>query len=212
MYMQKFKLGIYEGYGTTEASPFISCNVPSQTKDGSVGVIFPGMQYKLEPVEGITDGGELLVKGPNMMKGYLLYEEGFKPLADWYHTGDIVSIDEEGFIHIKARLKRFAKVAGEMVSLNLAESVAIACIGSPEVAAVAVGDKRKGEQIVICTTMADVSIKQLRDHIAAEQLSPLLVPSKIIQIPSIPLLGSGKTDYVGLTAKVKAQLEPGGTP
>jgi acyl-[acyl-carrier-protein]-phospholipid O-acyltransferase/long-chain-fatty-acid--[acyl-carrier-protein] ligase len=207
LYVQKFKKGIFEGYGTTEASPFVACNTPLQGKDGTVGQFFPGIDYHVEPVDGIEDGGELWIKGPNLMKGYLIHGEGFKPLDGWYKTGDIVAVDDDGFIHVKARLKRFAKVAGEMVSLQVVEQVAMACLGSTEIAAVAIGDSRKGEQIILCTTLADVQVKQVRDYISASQLSPLLVPSKVIQVPQIPLLGSGKTDYVNLTKSIKTMVE-----
>ncbi|MEY4479501.1 MAG: hypothetical protein RLZZ267_179 [Bacillota bacterium] len=206
LYMEKFKRGIYEGYGTTEASPFVSCNAPLRSLDGSVGPFFPGMTYHVEPVEGIADGGELWLQGPNLMKGYLLYEEGFKPVGEWYRTGDIVTVNDEGVIHMKARLKRFAKVAGEMISLQQVENVVAQCLGTPEVAAIATGDKRKGEQIIVCTTAPDVSVKQIRDFISAAHLSPLLVPSQVIHVDAIPFLGSGKTDYVTLTDTV-AQIK-----
>lgn len=198
MWIDKFGIRIYEGYGTTEASAILSLNTPLLNKKGSVGCLLPGIEYKLEPVEGIESGGNLLVKGANLMKGYLIHGEGFKPLNDWYTTGDIVEIDEQGFITIKSRLKRFAKISGEMISLNLIEELASECFGTSSLATIATADPSKGEKIILFVTEEVHSLKTLRAFIRSKNLSPLLIPSKLTLIDEIPLLGSGKTDYLSL--------------
>ncbi len=120
--MQKFGKRILQGYGVTETSPVISVNNKMQSKFGSVGRFIPEMDYYLEPVEGIDKGGKLVVKGPNVMLGYLLHDQPgvLQPPSTskgvgWYDTGDIVDVDNEGFVTIFGRAKRFAKVGGEMV-------------------------------------------------------------------------------------------------
>ena len=132
------------------------------------------------------------------MEGYLIHGEGFRPLKDWYRTGDIVEIDKQGFITIKSRLKRFAKIAGEMVSLDLSEEVASECFGTSNLATLATADPSKGEKIILFMTEEGHSLKTLRAFISSRNLSPLLMPSEITLIENIPLLGSGKTDYVTL--------------
>jgi acyl-[acyl-carrier-protein]-phospholipid O-acyltransferase/long-chain-fatty-acid--[acyl-carrier-protein] ligase len=198
LWIDKFGIRIYEGYGTTEASAILSLNTPLLNKKGSVGCLLPGIEYKLEPVEGIESGGNLLVKGANLMKGYLIHGEGFKPLRDWYTTGDIVEIDEQGFITIKSRLKRFAKISGEMISLNLIEELAAECFGTSDLATIAAADPSRGEKIILFVTEEVYSLKTLGAFIRSKNLSPLLMPSKLTLIDKIPLLGSGKTDYITL--------------
>ena len=194
----KFGIRIIEGYGVTEASPVLSLNRPTTHEDGSVGQILPGMEYQIEPVEGIVNGGNLLVKGPNIMRGYLLYEKGFVPHTGWYRTGDVVEINETEHIFIKARLKRFAKIGGEMVSLNTVEQMAIDCFGDTQYASVSIPDKRKGERIILFTTNEDIKERALKKFIKEQKQSNLLVPYKIEYIEEIPILGTGKTDYVSL--------------
>ncbi|PFJ38791.1 AMP-binding protein [Bacillus thuringiensis] len=201
-WMSKFGIRILEGYGVTEAAPILALNTPLFNKTGSVGKIVPGMQHKIKPIEGIENGGSLLVKGPNLMKGYLIHGKGYIPLTDWYDTGDIVEIDENNFITIKSRLKRFAKIGGEMVSLNLVEELAAECFGHTGFAAVAIPDKRKGEKIILFTTkpveesFLNTQERTFKKFIKSNKLSSLLIPSEIEVFENIPLLGSGKTDYV----------------
>jgi acyl-[acyl-carrier-protein]-phospholipid O-acyltransferase / long-chain-fatty-acid--[acyl-carrier-protein] ligase len=197
-WLEKFGIRILEGYGATETAPVLSINTPLYNKAGSVGQLLPGIQYHIQPVEGIQRGGTLQIKGPNLMKGYLIHDKGFIPLEDWYDTGDVVEVDEFGFITITSRLKRFAKVGGEMVSLNLVESLAGEFYGHTDFAAVAVPDKRKGERIILFTTDKDSNDRALKKHIKMKKVSALLVPASIEYIEEIPLLGSGKTDYVTL--------------
>ena len=205
MFYNKFGIRILEGYGATEAAPLISLNTPIYTKSGSVGKIIPTLEYKLEKIEGIEEGGSLLVKGPNIMKGYLIHGKGFVPQENWYNTGDVVEIDKEGFVTIKSRLKRFAKIGGEMVSLNLVETIAMKCFDDIGFAAVSIPDKRKGEKIILYTSKAEVTQRELKRFIKAHHYSPLLLPSDIKEINEIPLLGSGKTDYVTLELIAKRE-------
>ena len=202
-WLEKFGVRIIEGYGVTETAPVISINVPSAYKKNSVGRILPGMTYKLEAVEGIAQGGKLLVKGPNVMKGYLIHEKGFIPQEDWYDTGDVVDVDENGFITILSRLKRFAKIGGEMVSLNLIEQQALDTYSHGGFFAVSVPDDRKGERVILFTTDEDISDGLLKKHIKGQKLSSLLIPYKIVHIQEVPMLGAGKTDYVTLTEMAK---------
>lgn len=198
MWMEKFGVRIFEGYGATETAPILSLNTPLANKQGTVGRLLPGMSYRLEAVEGIEGGGQLLVKGPNVMKGYLIHGKGFLPAEEWYQTGDLVEADAEGYLTIKSRLKRFAKIGGEMVSLNLIEELAMQCFGHSGFAAITVHDQRKGERVLLYTTDETVELGPLRAYIQQLQFSPLLVPGAIRHAKALPLLGSGKTDYVSL--------------
>lgn len=198
LWFEKFGIRIFEGYGITETAPILSLNTPQDYKKGSVGRLLPGIQCKVEPVEGIETGGNLFVKGPNVMKGYLLHGQGFVPAEEWYNTGDIVEIDEKGFVSITSRLKRFAKLGGEMISLNLVEQLAIDCFEFEGFAAVNIADQRKGERIVLFTTSQDSPKEKLREYIVKNGHSALLMPSEIMHLNNLPLLGSGKTDYVSL--------------
>ncbi|WP_432775535.1 AMP-binding protein [Brevibacillus gelatini] len=206
LWMDKFGVRIFEGYGATETAPILALNTPLANKPGTVGRIVPGMRYRLDPVEGIDEGGELLVKGPNVMKGYLIHGQGFVPAGEWYRTGDLVTADKEGFLSIQSRLKRFAKIGGEMVSLNLVEELAMQCFGHSGFAAITVSDQRKGERILLFTTDETVQLSQLRAYLTEKQYSPLLIPGAMQVIKALPLLGSGKTDYVSL----KQLAESGG--
>lgn len=198
----KFGIRVLEGYGTTETSPVLSVNSPLFYRDGSVGRFLPGIEWKTEPVEGIEDGGNLYVKGPNVMEGYLLYEKGFVKAPEWYNCGDIVSIDKEGFIIIKARLKRFAKISGEMVSLDSVEQLALQCYPNEKFATTSISDDKKGEKILLCTTSENVNKKALREFYADNGHSTLALPAEIIVMEKLPLLGNGKVDYIKLKTLV----------
>ncbi|WP_078554072.1 AMP-binding protein [Bacillus alkalicellulosilyticus] len=198
MFNNKFGIRILEGYGATEASPLISLNTPLYTKAKSVGKIIPGMEYKLEKVEGIVNGGSLLVKGPNIMKGYLIHGQGFVPQDGWYNTGDVVEIDEEGFVTITARLKRFAKIGGEMISLQAVEQIAMDTYDDIGFAAVSIPDKRKGEKIILFTSIKEADLKEIKRFVKEKKHSAIFLPSDLHYVEEIPLLGSGKTDYVSL--------------
>lgn len=199
-WFQKFGVKIVEGYGVTEGAPVMSINTPLSNKRHSIGKLLPGIDYSLEEVDGI-DGYNLLVKGPNIMQGYLIHGEGYKPHSGWYKTGDVVEIDEDGFLKIISRLKRFSKVGGEMVSLNVVEEIAAQTYESSPttLAAVSIPDKRKGEKIILFTTIEDdINLKDFKKTVKANKQSALLIPKELAKIDTIPLLGSGKTDYVSL--------------
>lgn len=209
LWSRKFGIRILEGYGTTEASPIVSINAPLAYKQGTVGRPLPGIECRLEPVPGIAAGGSLHIKGPNLMKGYLIHGRGFVPCPEWYDCGDVVEQDEQGFLTIKSRLKRFAKIGGEMISLQLVEEIAAACFGHAGLAAVSVADGRKGERIVLYVTQpaaAAASLTELKAFLSGKGYSPLLAPSRIEAIEKLPLLGSGKTDYVALKQLAEAPL------
>lgn len=200
-WVEKFGIRILEGYGATECAPVLAVNTPMTYKTGTVGPLLPGLVPQLEAVPGIAHGGLLSVRGPNVMLGYYLFNNPgiLKPTADgWYSTGDIVDIDHEGFITIKGRVKRFAKVAGEMVSLETVEKIAIQASPNTQHAASTQVDAQRGENIVLFTTDATLAKDALQA--AAKQLGApeLAIPKKMIIVEAIPLLGTGKTDYVTL--------------
>ncbi|MDQ1910356.1 AMP-binding protein [Paenibacillus sp. GD4] len=198
LWSAKFGIRIFEGYGTTETAPVLTINSPLSYRRGTVGRFLPGVEYELKPVEGIEGAGNLLVRGPNLMKGYLIHGQGFVPCPEWYDCGDVVSIDEEGYVSIRARLKRFAKIGGEMISLQLLEELAERSAPGGAVAAVSIADGRKGERIVLFAAGSGVTLTGLKSYLASHGFSPLLLPGQVRVVDKLPLLGSGKTDYVTL--------------
>ncbi|HJO95939.1 MAG TPA: acyl-[ACP]--phospholipid O-acyltransferase [Victivallales bacterium] len=205
LWNHKFGIRIFEGYGATETSPILATNTPMENKRGSVGKLLSRIEYKLEPVPGVSEGGRLHVKGPNIMLGYYLTDsEGqiVEPENGWYDTGDIVKLDKEGYVYILGRAKRFAKIAGEMVSLSQVE-LEINKI-SPEKlhAVVAVPDDRKGEQLVLVSEDNNIDKNLVLTHYKEQGLSELAVPKSIIHTDKIPILGTGKVDYAQIIKKV----------
>lgn len=200
LYAEKYGVRIFEGYGATETSPVLSTNTPMQYRAGTVGRLMPGIRYELEPVPGVPEGGRLKVSGPNIMLGYLKAENPGviqPPENGWYDTGDIVSLDADGNITIKGRAKRFAKIAGEMVSLTAAEALAAAAYPGAQHAVVSVADAKKGEALVLVTTAA-AQPEELLKAARAQGVSELMVPRRIRTVEQLPVLGTGKTDYVTL--------------
>ena len=204
LWIEKFGIRILEGYGVTECAPVVAVNVPMACRIGSVGQFVPGMATALEPVPGIDAGGTLHVKGPNVMKGYFLFDrpgviQPPKSIGQgWYSTGDIVTVDTEGYVHIRGRLKRFAKIAGEMVSLEVVEKIAAAAAPGFAHAAATRGDAAKGEALVLFTTAPELAREHLLAAAKANGSPELAVPRVLRRVDAIPLLGSGKTDYVRL--------------
>lgn len=199
IWSEKFGVRILEGYGATECSPFISVNTFLHTQKNSVGRLLPSMVYQLKPVEGITEGQELWVKGPNIMKGYMRHTDPLHldpPVDGWYDTGDIVTVDENRYISIKGRCKRFAKIGGEMVSLMAVEMVVEKRWPGFVHGAVNIPDAKKGEKIVLITTCKDVSKDELLSAFKTAGITELGLPSHIIITDHPPLLGTGKFDYV----------------
>ncbi len=194
-------LPILEGYGVTECSPVVAVNFPDNNHHGTVGALLPGIEARLEPVEGISGGGRLFVRGPNVMGGYINLDSPDvieAPKDGWHDTGDIVNIDAEGFIRILGRAKRFAKIAGEMVSLTAVERIAEEVWPDNRHAVVAVSDDKKGERLVLITDKTDADVNGLTVWAKANGTPVLAIPKKILKVESVPVLGSGKTDYVTL--------------
>ena len=200
-YYDQFGLRIMEGYGATETAPVLAVNTSMFFKRGSVGRLLPGIEYKLEKIPGVEDGGKLLVKGGNIMAGYVRDTKPgvLEPPQDgWYDTGDIVRIDEDGFVFILGRAKRFAKIAGEMISLTAVETELNALWQGKMHAVVNIPDEKKGEQLVLFTTQADAQRPAILEHFKTKGLSELAVPKTIKVMEEIPLMGTGKVDYVKL--------------
>ena len=194
-------LKLLEGYGATEAAPVVAVNHPDRNRPGTVGQILPGLEWRLEPVEGITEGGRLFLRGPNVMRGYLSADdpESIEPLAGgWHDTGDIVDLDPEGYISILGRVKRFAKIGGEMVSLTAVEGLASAVWPDGRHAVVSIPDSRKGEKLVLITDRKDADVAQLAEWARSHGAPELAVPKKIMRVSEVPVLGTGKTDYVAI--------------
>ena len=210
---KKYAIDLIEGYGVTETSPVAAANQPGANRPGTVGRLMAGMEARLEPVEGIPHAGRLFLKGPNVMLGYIRPENPgviVPPDGGWHDTGDVVSIDEEGFIAIKGRMKRFAKVGGETVSLAVVENCASALWPDYNHAAVAVPDGRKGEQIVLITTNGEAQRVELLGWAQNHGVSEIAVPRRLIHVKDIPVLGTGKTDYVRVEKLVLAGAAQGG--
>ncbi|MCP5137359.1 MAG: AMP-binding protein [Gammaproteobacteria bacterium] len=206
LWLNKFGVRILEGYGATETSPVLSVNSPQRYRAGSVGPFLPRVEYRLEPVEGVPEGGQLIVRGPNVMLGYLRAERpGVLELpryefADgsvregWYDTGDIARV-EDGFLYLIDRAKRFAKIGGEMVSLAGVETLVHGLWPQLGHAAVAIPDERKGERIVLITEHPDVNRHAITQRIQELGQSELSAPSIIHRVDVLPTLSTGKTDY-----------------
>jgi len=204
--MEKFGLRILEGYGVTEAAPVIALNTPMYNKAGSVGKLMPGIEARLEAVDGVNEGGRLFIRGPNIMAGYLRAENPgvLEPTpAGWHDTGDIVSIDGDGFVTILGRAKRFAKIGGEMVSLSAVEALAARAFPDCALGVVALPDAKKGERLVLVAEDEAVTRPALLQVARAEGVPELFIPSKILHA-KLPLLGTGKVDYPALKALAQA--------
>ena len=198
-YAEKFGLRILEGYGATEAAPVIAVNTPMHFRAGSVGRLLPGIESKIDPVPGIETGGRLSIRGPNIMAGYMKADAPgvLQPPEDgWHDSGDIVEIDAEGFVHIRGRAKRFAKIGGEMVSLPAVEGYATQVWPGAEHAVVTRPDPRKGEQLVLLTTQKGATAAPLQAWAKANGVAELSVPRDIRVMDALPVLGTGKLDYV----------------
>ena len=205
-YMEKFGLRILEGYGVTETAPALALNTPMFNKFGSVGRLLPGMEVRLEKVPGVEEGGRLFVKGPNVMLGYLRVENPGvldPPAEGWHDTGDIVSIDKQGFVTIKGRAKRFAKIGGEMISLAAVEVLAAELWPDVPSAVAAMPDPRKGERLVLVTQQPNATRAEFQAYAKSHGASDLMIPSEFMIVPKLPLLGSGKVDQLSVVKLVR---------
>ncbi len=211
LWSEKFGIRIMEGYGATETSPVAAVNTPMFYKAGTVGRLMPGMQYKLETVPGIENAGKLHLYGENIMQGYLLADKPGELVPPssiygpgWYDTGDIVHVDEENYVSIRGRSKRFAKIAGEMVSLTATEQLINDIWPDAQHVIVCIPDERKGEQLVLITTQIDATNKNLMAQ--AKGVASINLPKKFIIVESVPVLATGKINYIEATEQAIAHF------
>ncbi len=211
-YAKKFGVRVMSGYGATECAPIICINCALEHEYGTVGTLLPGIEHKLGRVEGIEDAsgrvGKLFVRGRNVMQGYLKNEKAnHKYLVEdggWYDTGDIVEITEEGFVRIVGRLKRFAKISGEMISLTAVEEALTSRFGERKaLAVVAVPDVQRGERLMVVTNNTEVELKAVRETLRTRGFSELASPRDVRFMKDIPKLGTGKIDYVKLDRMIR---------
>ncbi len=203
---EKFGLRILEGYGVTETSPVLALNTPMFNRFGTVGRILPGMEARLDPVPGVEEGGRLFVRGPNVMMGYLRAENPGvleAPEGGWHDTGDIVTIDQLGFVAIKGRAKRFAKIGGEMVSLAAVEALAAELWPDAPSAVATLPDARKGERLVMVTQQQGATRAEFMAFAKAKGASELMLPAELAVVDKVPILGSGKLDFAGVARLVR---------
>ncbi|SHF29791.1 Acyl-CoA synthetase (AMP-forming)/AMP-acid ligase II [Kaistia soli DSM 19436] len=206
LWRDRFGIELFEGYGATEAAPVIAANTPLFHRDGTVGRLLSGMSYRLEPVPGLDEGGRLWIRGPNVMRGYMRESApGVLEATDdgWHDTGDIVSVDAEGYITILGRAKRFAKLGGEMISLAAAEAYVAQVWPDNAHAMVAVPDDRKGEQLVLVTDRPSPDRDELIAAARLHGVAEIMLPRRIVSVEALPMLGTGKTDYPAITALAK---------
>jgi acyl-[acyl-carrier-protein]-phospholipid O-acyltransferase / long-chain-fatty-acid--[acyl-carrier-protein] ligase len=205
LWAEKFGLRILEGYGVTETAPALALNTPMFNRFGTVGRLLPGLEARLDPVEGIEEGGRLYVRGPNVMLGYLKTDRPrvlVPPEEGWHDTGDIVTIDREGFVIIKGRAKRFAKIGGEMISLAAVESLASELWPDASSAVATEPDPRRGERLVLVTEKVGATRAAFLGHAKSRGASDLMVPTEVMAVDKLPLLGSGKADLVAVARLV----------
>lgn len=206
-YAKTFGIRVMSGYGATECSPIVSINSALDYEYGTVGRVLPGIEFKLLPVEGVDakNGrcGKLFLRGKNIMKGYLKNGEANKKFLvedeGWYDTGDIVEVTDKGFLKIVGRLKRFAKISGEMISLTAIEEVLKNVFGDrKEMAVMAIADERKGERLLLVTNHREVDVKSAREALKSSGFSDLACPREVQFMREIPKLGTGKVDFMKL--------------
>lgn len=217
-FKEKYGLELLEGYGCTELAPVVSANVPDVVygdekqlgnKPGTVGHPIPGVAVKIidpETDRALPPGrdGLLLVKGQNVMVGYLGQPEltAQAMRGGWYVTGDIAAVDEDGFIKITDRLSRFSKIGGEMVPHMKIEEVINEILGGAASVVTAIPDEQKGERLIAFYNQNGIAAAELWERLNESELPKLWIPKRenLHQVESIPLLGSGKVDL----KKVKA--------
>lgn len=207
LYAEKFGVRIFEGYGATETAPALAMNTPMHNRVGSVGRLLPNIEAKLEPVDGVEEGGRLWVRGDNIMIGYLKIDKPGQcqpPIDGWYDTGDIVSIDDQGYVNILGRAKRFAKIAGEMISLTAIEGHINRIWPDKLHAVMAIPDDKKGEQLVLVTEQADANRDAILNAFRAQGIAEIQCPKQVIAVAKLPLLATGKADYPAISQLISA--------
>lgn len=211
IYHEKFGIRIMEGYGATETAPVIAANTTMAHRTGSVGRILPGMEAELVPVPGIEGAGRLVVRADNVMMGYLRVDNPgvveYSPTVGnkrMYDTGDIAEIDDKGFVHLRGRVKRFAKLAGEMVSLDTVEQMAIHASPEGKHAVISTTDRKKGEALHLFTTDEGLTRKVLQQTAKDLGIPKLAIPKNIHTVDEIPVFASGKTNYPELAQLLEA--------
>jgi acyl-[acyl-carrier-protein]-phospholipid O-acyltransferase/long-chain-fatty-acid--[acyl-carrier-protein] ligase len=197
LWLDKFSVQVLEGYGVTECTPVVGVNKRGRNKPGSIGLALARTKTSLAPVEGIEEGGRLIVKGPNIMKGYINTDGSIVPPPETgYDTGDIVTIDDDGFITIIGRARRFAKIGGEMVSLAyVEEAVQEVWPDEPHAAVSVSGDDTKGESIVLLTERKNADREELRAALVKNGMAEISIPKRVIVVDVLPRIGVGKVDY-----------------
>ena len=201
IWSRRFGARVLEGYGATECSPCVTANTPINPRFGSAGRFLPGIEYRIESIEGVAEGGRLFVRGPNIMRGYLNPDANakFKALNGWYDTGDIAHVDEDGFLFILGRMKRFAKISGEMVSLTAVEEALAGAFPQYglrcEIAVLARPDADRGESLVAVANDSKLKLEDLRPVIKSKGLSNLCMPRELKYVRDIPKLGTGKVNH-----------------
>jgi acyl-[acyl-carrier-protein]-phospholipid O-acyltransferase / long-chain-fatty-acid--[acyl-carrier-protein] ligase len=208
LWAEKFGLRILEGYGVTETAPALALNTPMFNRFGTVGRLLPGIEARLDPVPGIEEGGRLYVRGPNVMLGYLKTDRPgvlAPPEEGWHDTGDIVTIDREGFVTIKGRAKRFAKIGGEMISLAAVESLASELWPNSQSAVVTEPDPRRGERLVLVTEEKGATRAAFQAYAKSQGAPDLMAPAEVMVVDKLPVLGSGKADLVSVARLVTAR-------
>ncbi|MGN7612914.1 acyl-[ACP]--phospholipid O-acyltransferase [Magnetococcales bacterium HHB-1] len=211
VWSDKYGIRIYEGYGATEASPVVSLNTAMNSQIGSVGRLMPQIKYRLDPIPGIDHGGRLWISGPNIMMGYLFEDQPGQlqpPENGWHDTGDVATVDENGFLILLGRVKRFAKVGGEMVSLTAVEGQAGRVWPDAMHAAVNVPDPSRGEKVILITTARKATRTQLLQDASKMGIAEIMVPKQVLVVDKMPVLGTGKIDYHAATDLV---LKPADT-
>jgi len=209
LYADRFGVRLLEGYGATETGPVLSINTPMRNESGSVGRFLPGIAWRVEKVEGLTAGGRLWVSGPNVMLGYLRPStpgrlESLK--GGWYDTGDIVDVDASGFVWVKDRAKRFAKIGGELVPMTVGENLAASVWPNAVHAVMALADPDKGERLVLVTSHMSADLQTLLQAAHAQGIPAIMVPRSILTIARLPRLGSGKVDYPAVRRLAEADM------
>lgn len=210
LYAERFGVRLLEGYGATETGPVLALNTAMHNRPGSVGRLLPGIEWRTEVVPGITDGGALWVRGPNVMLGYLrdaapgVIEV---PKDGWYDTGDIVTVDAARWVTIKGRAKRFAKIGGEMVSMAAAEAFAATLWPGAQHAVLSQADARKGEQLILLTTQPDARLRELLAAAQAQDIPETQIPRLVRVVASLPVLASGKVNYPAVSAMLQETVQ-----